>query len=308
MDGARQYHEFYTLQSALVQYHGIFEDLQSCQLLAKLFSVEAGRLQSKIEPFQGVPSWSCCRSRSAEVGPALPPPQSEFPRLRPSWGSPGSSKCPKRDWRRRRASFNGFIHSFYHHQLLKITVFTTFFSMNGGHRTSRTNLNSSKDNYSSLFPSLSTLGPQPDFLNQMGSTIYSGFMPCIRLLKLQTVQLWRLMYAVKSLVETFLTIDYLLSNKLSNYPQQQQSCLLLVDEIKRLYWRVTLAEASRRGVQISSRIRSGFKITYLFRGAADLSLLRRDQHTVYTATGPLDDKQLLQPTWKRLPKLFPELN
>lgn len=48
----RQYHEFYSLQSALVQYHGMFEDTK-LPPRAKLFG---GRgldvLQSKLEPFQ----------------------------------------------------------------------------------------------------------------------------------------------------------------------------------------------------------------------------------------------------------------
>jgi hypothetical protein len=48
----RQYHEFYSLQSALVQYHGIFEDAK-LPPRAKLFGGKGlDVLQSKLEPFE----------------------------------------------------------------------------------------------------------------------------------------------------------------------------------------------------------------------------------------------------------------
>merc|ERR1719244_269537 len=48
----RQYHEFYSLQSALVQYHGLFEDAK-LPPRAKLFGGKGlDVLQSKLEPFQ----------------------------------------------------------------------------------------------------------------------------------------------------------------------------------------------------------------------------------------------------------------
>jgi len=48
----RQYHEFYSLQSALVQYHGIFDDAK-LPPRAKLFGGKGlDVLQSKLEPFE----------------------------------------------------------------------------------------------------------------------------------------------------------------------------------------------------------------------------------------------------------------
>ena len=48
----RQYQEFYSLQSALVQYHGVFEDVK-LPPKSKLFGGKGlDVLQSKIEPFQ----------------------------------------------------------------------------------------------------------------------------------------------------------------------------------------------------------------------------------------------------------------
>ena len=48
----RQYQEFYSLQTALVQYHGVFEDVK-LPPRSKMFGGKGlDVLQSKIEPFQ----------------------------------------------------------------------------------------------------------------------------------------------------------------------------------------------------------------------------------------------------------------
>ena len=49
----RQFQEFYSLQSALVQYHGVFDDIK-LPSRSKLFGGSKGLdvLQSKLEPFQ----------------------------------------------------------------------------------------------------------------------------------------------------------------------------------------------------------------------------------------------------------------
>jgi len=309
---ARQYHEFYTLQSALVQYHGIFEDTK-LPTRAKLFS---GRgldvLQSKIEPFQEyiVKLLQKPSLKKSDLLFTFLTSQSEFTEAASQLGLTRIIKSvPKRLTKEKGQFLNGFIHSFIHSSTPQNNS-VYLFGETEDTGPPEHNLNSAyKDNYSSLFPfTSSTLGPsqtfKPDGLYDL--VVYA----CIRLLKLNSTII-RLMYAVKSLVETSFNhiVNYLLSNKLSILLNNGRVAFI-VDEIQEVIFGESseLPDEEYR-YQAENTLRL-FR-SYLPGVLRTLSPSTFDEttNTLFTLLqDPLMNKQLLYSLLETiLPKLFPEL-
>jgi len=170
---ARQYHEFYTLQSALVQYHGIFEDTK-LPTRAKLFS---GRgldvLQSKIEPFQEyiVKLLQKPSLKKSDLLFTFLTSQSEFTEAASQLGLTRIIKSvPKRLTKEKGQFLNGFIHSFIH-QLHKITVFTFSVKRRTQDLQNITSTRHTKTTTVLCSPSLLQPWGPARLSNQMGSTI-----------------------------------------------------------------------------------------------------------------------------------------
>jgi sorting nexin-14 len=163
---ARQYHEFYTLQSALTQFHGIFEDIK-LPARGKLFR---GRgldvLQSKIEPFQDyiVKLLQKPSLKKSDLLFTFLTSQAEFTEAASQLGLTRMIKnVPKKLTKEKGQSLHEFINSFITSSL---PPKTSGYSLEGEEDTPAPSDTASiyADNFSHLFPfTASALGPTQSF-------------------------------------------------------------------------------------------------------------------------------------------------
>ncbi|XP_023327510.1 sorting nexin-14 isoform X3 [Eurytemora carolleeae] len=214
---ARQYHEFYTLQSALTQFHGVLDDIK-LPARSKLFR---GRgldvLQSKIEPFQDylVKLLQQPSLKKSDLLFTFLTSQEEFTEAASQLGLTRMIKnVPKKLTKEKGQSLHEFINSFINSTIpSKDSEFSL--SVDDSISDNLDNKSIYADNFSEHFPfSGTTLGPsqtfKPDGLYEI--ILYL----CFRVFKVGNTVI-RLLYSVKWILETSVNhiVNYLLASKLN---------------------------------------------------------------------------------------------
>jgi len=214
----RQYHEFYALQSALTQYHGMFDDAK----LPSRAKVFRGRgldvLQSKLEPFQEYIRKLLQKEslKKSDLLFTFLTSQSEFTEAASRLGLSRIIKSvPKKLTKERGQFLQPFIQSF-----IQASIHTSRSSDNNEDLKpviNKFDLHSSifKDNFAEFFPfTNSSLGPSN--IHKPGGVYDIVLYVCVRILKVSPA-ITRMLHCVKWLVETSFNhlVNYLLSSKLA---------------------------------------------------------------------------------------------
>jgi len=306
----RQYHEFYTLQSALVQYHGIFEDAK-LPSRAKLFR---GRgldvLQSKVDPFQEylVRLLQKPSLKKSDLLFTFLTSQSEFTEAASQLGLTRMIKSvPKRLTKEKGQFLQGFIQNFATSSLPPKNS-NYLIHENEEEDNTETSLLTSiyKDNFSQLFPFTSaSLGPSHYYTP--GGMYDTVLFISIRLLRMSNT-LVRLLYSVKWFIEGSIThlISYLLSTKLVKLLNNGRVAFI-IDLIQE-----SIFTEEEAGDEAFTKERTLILLRdYLPSALRTLSpegFDRGTQELVQALQDPLLNKQLVYRLLETLlPKVFPEL-